>query len=156
MSPALAFLDGIGVGELLLVAFVSVLVYGGKLPDVLRNLGRAYAKFRQGLSEMSRPLREEIERATTLPPVQPPPPLPGGTTEATPVPSVAYDVGASPGGGDPGPFLGGPAAPTPSPLSMRPLPPPRPTAQGPWDLPKPPAPPSKASADDPFAEPPPV
>lgn len=161
MSPTLALLDGIGVSEMLLVAFVSVLVYGGKLPDVLRNLGRAYAKFRQGLSEMSRPLREEIERATTLPPVQPPPPLKSGAAEVTPFPAVAYDVGAAPGGadpggGDPGPAGGGAGGPTPAPLSQRPLPPPRFSPQDPWGLPQPPPAPPKASAGDPFDEPPPV
>lgn len=149
-GPALALFDGIGVSEMLLVVAVSVLVYGGKLPEVMRNLGRGYARLRHALGEMGRPLREEIQRVTTLPPE-------AGT------PSVAPPGSSLPLTGPPTPYGLAPApGPPPPPASA-------PAAAGPWPLP-PPQPPGpalfpgggaggrapQAPTDDPFDEPPPV
>lgn len=67
MAPTPALFDGIGFTEILMVGFVAILVYGGRLPEVMRSFGQAYARFRRGVSEASQPLREEIQRATTLP-----------------------------------------------------------------------------------------
>ncbi len=63
-----------GFTELLLVGVVALLVFGGNLPDVMRTLGRSYAKFRQSLNEFSRPVREELRQVTSLPPDRPPVP----------------------------------------------------------------------------------
>lgn len=62
-SPA--FL-GLGFQELLLIAFVALLVFGGNLPDVMQQLGRTYGKFRQSLNELSRPVRDEISQVRRL------------------------------------------------------------------------------------------
>ena len=63
---AVAFLD-FGFSELLLVGVVALLVFGGNLPDVMRTLGRNYAKLRQTLREFSAPMREEINRVRDMP-----------------------------------------------------------------------------------------
>ena len=60
-----AFL-GLGFQELLLIAFVALLVFGGNLPDVMQQLGRTYGKFRQSLNELSRPVRDEISQVRRL------------------------------------------------------------------------------------------
>jgi sec-independent protein translocase protein TatA len=55
----------IGSGELLLIAVVALLLFGGRLPDVARNLGRMVSDFKRGLAEGTKPLREvgtQIER----------------------------------------------------------------------------------------------
>jgi sec-independent protein translocase protein TatA len=122
----LAFLDGIGLSEMLVIAFLAILVFGGRLPEVMRNLGRSYAKFRQGLHDMSRPIREEIQSATTLPAI-PEPATPPTAPAAPPAPSTGYDVGSS--------------APAVAPNAS--------TEAGPRPWPAAPAP-------DPFEEPPPV
>lgn len=137
--PALAIFDGIGFSEMLLVAFISVLVFGGRLPEVMRNLGRTYAKFRQSLSDISRPIRDEIKAATSyLPNVTPPPALPPPIPPALgpgqePVAAQAYDAEAAPGGTAPRAPLPAPrpeapawAAPWPGPPTRAPEPPPRP------------------------------
>lgn len=126
---ALAFFDGIGFSEMLVIAFLCILVFGGRLPEVLRNLGRGYARFRQGLHDMSRPIREEIQSVTTLPALREPPGLPvtSAPDAASAAPREAYDVAAAPGG-----------APTPPPPAE---------PQRPWP---------SAPARDPFEEPPPV
>ena len=57
-----------GFTEMLVVGVVALLVFGGNLPDVMRQLGRSYGKFRQGLHELSRPVREELQKVRDLPP----------------------------------------------------------------------------------------
>jgi sec-independent protein translocase protein TatA len=39
----------IGFGELLLVLIVALLVFGGRLPEVGRSLGRGLMEFKEGL-----------------------------------------------------------------------------------------------------------
>ena len=75
---ALAFLN-FGFTEILLVGVVALLVFGGDLPDVMRSVGRSYARLRRSLQELSRPVRDEIGKIRDLPPVGPPasnPPVP--------------------------------------------------------------------------------
>jgi sec-independent protein translocase protein TatA len=43
---------GIGPMELMVVAVVAVVLFGSKLPDVARNMGRSYHQFRQGLNDL--------------------------------------------------------------------------------------------------------
>ena len=85
----------IGTGELMVILVLALLMFGGRLPDVARNLGRSVAELKRGFSETTRPLREarvEVERgmaeagdpgdrgtATPPPPPSPPPsPPPAG------------------------------------------------------------------------------
>ena len=67
VGALLAFL-GFGFQEILLVAFVALLVFGGNLPDVMRQLGRTYGKFRQSLNELSQPVREEMRQVREVSP----------------------------------------------------------------------------------------
>jgi sec-independent protein translocase protein TatA len=80
----------IGGGELLVILVVALMLFGGRLPDVARSLGRTVSDFKKGLSESTRPLREagndvrremeetgEETRATTRLPRPPSPPAPG-------------------------------------------------------------------------------
>jgi TatA/E family protein of Tat protein translocase len=55
----------VGSGELLVILVLALLLFGGKLPDVARNLGRAVAQLKAGFAETTRPLREaqrDVER----------------------------------------------------------------------------------------------
>jgi sec-independent protein translocase protein TatA len=52
----LAWLD---YWTVLLVLFVALLLFGGRLPEVARSLGRSLNEFKRGLNEV----RDEIERA---------------------------------------------------------------------------------------------
>ena len=102
----LALFD-LGFTELLVVGFVALLVFGGELPDVLRNAGRAYAKIRRSLGEVAKPVRDEIRQLhremdtearpapkakpkTASTPTPPPTPTryePDGSNDAAPPPS---------------------------------------------------------------------
>jgi Sec-independent protein translocase protein TatA len=143
MAPAPAFLDGIGFSEMLVIAFIAILIFGGNLPDTLRNLGRSYAKFRKSLSDVSRPLRDEIQRATTLPPEPFHPALPANASPPAgppPPPPPASGLEA------PSAYLTGTPASAPA-APSEPAAPPEPPA------PAPTAPRPAAPFDD---EPPPV
>lgn len=67
----LAFLFGPpGWGEMLLLGVVGLLIFGKRLPEVGKNLGRGIVEFKKGLSGV----KEEIEQAdpaTTDPTNQP-------------------------------------------------------------------------------------
>jgi TatA/E family protein of Tat protein translocase len=56
-----------GIGEILVIGVVALLVFGGELPDVMRSMGRAYAKFRESLSEIAKPVRDEFRDVPALP-----------------------------------------------------------------------------------------
>ena len=66
-----AFLQNIGTTELLIVAFVSLLVFGNRLPSVMRSLGKSVTEFKKGVSG----IEDEIDQAvtTTRRPLRPTP-----------------------------------------------------------------------------------
>jgi sec-independent protein translocase protein TatA len=50
---ALAFLD-VGFAEMLVCGFVALVLFGGRLPEVMRNLGASYRNFRRGMEDLKR------------------------------------------------------------------------------------------------------
>jgi sec-independent protein translocase protein TatA len=49
MAP-LAFLPNLGATELMVVAFVALLIFGNRLPSVMRSLGKSVTEFKKGVS----------------------------------------------------------------------------------------------------------
>ena len=43
---------GLGMQEAILVAIVAVLLFGKRLPEVAKSLGKSYNEFRKGLSDI--------------------------------------------------------------------------------------------------------
>ncbi len=56
-----AFIQNLGMPELLIVAFVSLLIFGNRLPSVMRSLGKSVTEFKKGISG----IEEEIDQAVT-------------------------------------------------------------------------------------------
>ena len=53
-APPLAFMGAPGLPELLVIAVIILLLFGGsKLPSLMRNLGRSTNEFKRGMSESS-------------------------------------------------------------------------------------------------------
>lgn len=50
--PTLAFLD-LGYGELMVVMLVALILYGGKLPEVARTLGRTVNDFKRSARNLT-------------------------------------------------------------------------------------------------------
>jgi sec-independent protein translocase protein TatA len=64
-SPSLAFIDGIGGPELLMIFFVILLLFGGdKLPELARGLGKSVREFKKATSGVE----AEIKKALEAPP----------------------------------------------------------------------------------------
>jgi sec-independent protein translocase protein TatA len=59
MSGLIAFIGMPGPMELLIIAGILLLLFGGRLPSVMRNLGRGVVEFKKGISGVE----EEIEKA---------------------------------------------------------------------------------------------
>ena len=57
----LAFLPNLGATELLVVAFVSLLIFGNRLPSVMRSLGKSVTEFKKGINEVE----DDIDKAVT-------------------------------------------------------------------------------------------
>jgi sec-independent protein translocase protein TatA len=55
----LAFFQGIGVWELVIIGSVALLIFGGRLPQVGKNLGKGIVEFKKGLKG----IEDEIEKA---------------------------------------------------------------------------------------------
>jgi sec-independent protein translocase protein TatA len=49
MSPLVAFLPTIGPLELVVVAVVLLLLFGNRLPTLMRSLGRGVVEFKKGV-----------------------------------------------------------------------------------------------------------
>ena len=56
-----AFFQNIGTTELLIVAFVSLLVFGNRLPSVMRSLGKSVTEFKKGVAG----IEDDIDQAVT-------------------------------------------------------------------------------------------
>lgn len=72
MMP-LAFLPNLGATELMVVAFVSLLIFGNRLPSVMRSLGKSVTEFKKGVSG----IEDDIDNAVNAEP-----------TKKTPTPEV--------------------------------------------------------------------
>ena len=57
-APHVGLIGGLGLGEILVIGIVALLVYGRKLPDVARSLGKGMAEFRRGLAGVEQQLRD--------------------------------------------------------------------------------------------------
>jgi len=44
---------GIGPQEMLIIGFISLLIFGNRLPSVMRSLGKSVVEFKKGMSDMS-------------------------------------------------------------------------------------------------------
>jgi sec-independent protein translocase protein TatA len=56
-----AFLPNLGMTELMIIAFIALLIFGNRLPSVMRSLGKSVTEFKKGISGVE----EEIDQAVT-------------------------------------------------------------------------------------------
>ena len=63
-------MGNVGMGEILVIVIVVLLVFGPhKLPEIMRNLGKAYRVFQDETQKAAKTLRDSIEvPATQTPP----------------------------------------------------------------------------------------
>ena len=56
-----AFFQNLGMTELMIVAFVSLLIFGNRLPSVMRSLGKSVTEFKKGVAG----IEDDIDQAGT-------------------------------------------------------------------------------------------
>lgn len=52
---------GLSMQELVIIGIVAVLLFGKRLPEVARSVGKSYSQFRKGLSEMQGEFHRAME-----------------------------------------------------------------------------------------------
>lgn len=61
LTTMLAFLPSLGPMELVIIGVVGLLIFGNRLPQVGRSLGKGIVEFKKGLKGVE----DEIDKATT-------------------------------------------------------------------------------------------
>ncbi len=62
-TPILGFIGGVGPTEMIVVGIIAVLLFGKRLPEVGRSLGRGLTEFKKGMQG----IENEIHAATSAP-----------------------------------------------------------------------------------------
>jgi len=52
---------GLGTAELLIVGVVALLLFGNRLPSVMRSLGRGITEFKKGVNEGTEAIEDESQ-----------------------------------------------------------------------------------------------
>lgn len=60
------FLGGVGAGEIVIIALVILLLFGGKkIPELMRGIGKGVRSFKEGMNEAkeeANKIKDEIEK----------------------------------------------------------------------------------------------
>lgn len=102
-TPTLGFLQNLGWMEMLIIMILLLLLFGKKLPEVGRSLGRGIVEFKKGVKGVD----DEVERQSTqgYPPVYQQP-----YAQQYPPPGQLPPPGAYPPPGAPAPMQGQPVS----------------------------------------------
>ena len=61
MTPL--FIGGVGMQEVLLIALVVLLFFGGKkIPELMKGLGKGVRSFKEGMNEMKQEIEDEPDK----------------------------------------------------------------------------------------------
>ena len=59
----LLFLGNIGTGEIILIALVILLLYGGKkIPELMKGIGKGVKSFKDGMHEIEKDINDEPQK----------------------------------------------------------------------------------------------
>ena len=64
MEPVFAFIGGIGPMEMMIVGVIALLLFGKRLPEVARSLGKGVTEFKKGIAG----IEDEVSNAARTPP----------------------------------------------------------------------------------------
>lgn len=62
---SLLFLGNIGAGEIVIIALVVLLLFGGKkIPELMKGLGKGVRSFKDGMSEIEKDIQSDDQQQT--------------------------------------------------------------------------------------------
>lgn len=62
MSNHLLFIGNLGTGEVIIIALVVLLLFGGKkIPELMRGLGKGVKSFKDGMHDLENEINKEPE-----------------------------------------------------------------------------------------------
>lgn len=62
----LLFLGNLGAGEIMIIALIVLLLFGGKkIPELMRGIGKGVRSFRQGMNDISSEINTPAEKDST-------------------------------------------------------------------------------------------
>ena len=60
------FIGGLGMGEVLVIALIVLLLFGGKkIPELMRGLGKGVRSFKSGMNEIENEINADIDTPKT-------------------------------------------------------------------------------------------
>jgi len=67
MYNQLLFFGNLGYGEILIIALVILLLFGGKkIPELMRGLGKGVSQFKKGMKDIEDEINTEPEKTEQL------------------------------------------------------------------------------------------
>ena len=62
MTNCLMFLGNLGTGEIIIIALVVLLLFGGKkIPELMRGIGKGVKSFKDGMNDIEKQINAEPE-----------------------------------------------------------------------------------------------
>lgn len=62
MTNSLMFLGNFGTGEIIIIALVVLLLFGGKkIPELMRGIGKGVKSFKDGMNDIEKQINAEPE-----------------------------------------------------------------------------------------------
>jgi len=59
----LLLLGGLGTGEVILIALIVLLLFGGKkIPELMRGIGKGVKNFKDGLNDVENEIKSDINK----------------------------------------------------------------------------------------------
>ena len=65
MASIIGLIGGLGVPEILLIALVVLLFFGGKkIPEMMRGLGKGVRSFKEGMNDIDKAVNDDPAKTT--------------------------------------------------------------------------------------------
>ena len=63
MTQHLMFIGNLGTGEIIIIALIVLLLFGGKkIPELMKGLGKGVKSFKDGMNEIEKEITSEPEK----------------------------------------------------------------------------------------------